>query len=139
MSSVLNCSRDVDLRGHGDGHGRHSRPDDPHHRRDSRVQRVHEIGNLALWDEHLRARRLVQPVVSAITHDADDLAIRLARELAHAAAADHKVLADRIGVRPELLGHGFVDDDDRRSSLRIAVGEGASADDRDLEDLEVSR
>ena len=62
------------------------------------------------------------------------------RELAHDALADDEALVERIALRPELLGHRLVDDDDRRATWRVSRSLNvASALHRDLEHLEVAR
>src|SRR5215472_18052628 len=48
------------------------------------------------------------------------------------------MFAKRILVGPELLGHGFVDDGNRRSFFAVGIGELAAAEERHLQSVEVS-
>ena len=114
------------------------RPDDPRNRRQADVQCVGGVGHLRLRDPHLRLRLAVEPAGFDVGDDADDLTFAFGGELAHHALADDEPVRQRIGLRPVLPRHGFVDDDDWRRRARVPIVERPSALDRDLEDFEVA-
>src|SRR5262245_53053904 len=118
--------------------GLHLRPHDPRHWREPDVERVRQIGHLSLRNEHLRSWLAVETAIARVTHDADDLAFRFVRELAHDAAPDDQPFADRACLRPVLLRHCLVDEDNRLSMAVVALDKRASLLHRDLEYLEVA-
>ena len=113
------------------------RADDPGHRREPHVQRVGGIGNLRLRDVHRRPGHVVQAAVARVADHADNRAIGIRAELAHA-AADGEPLVQRIALRPVLLRERFVDDDHAGRAAVVEIRERAPALHGDLEDLEVA-
>src|SRR5437660_4605031 len=88
---------------------------------------------VTLLERHIveSARVLHQALILRVLNDADDLHERAI------GAFGPEMFAKRVLVRPELLGHGFVDDGNGRSFFAVGIGELALAEERDMLSIDV--
>ena len=88
---------------------------------------------VTLLERHIveSARVLRQALILRLLNDADDLHERAI------GAFGAEMFAKRVLVGPELFGHGFVDDGDRRSLFAVGIGEFAATQDWHLQSVEV--
>ena len=92
-----------------------SRPDHP---RDGTKESIQER-DLTVWrlrERHVRggARIAIQPLITNVADNADDLPWNAFLELRARPAADQKPIVERVAVRPESPSHGLIDEDDGR-------------------------
>src|SRR5262245_34348080 len=113
-------------------------PHDPSQRHYACVERIDAVRHLRLRDIHRRSWIAVQAVVADIGYYANDLA-RLIGKFRTNALADDDTVRQRVAVGPELLGHCLIDDNHGRRSPAVLVSECASAQQRDLEYIEITR
>ena len=71
------------------------------------------VGYLCLGNDHERPRIAVQSAVTDVADDTESPAARFL-ELGPYVLADDDLLADGILLGPELLGHGFIENNDIR-------------------------
>ena len=112
-STRVQLALDRDPQRHRIGGG----PDRPRQRKDVVGERRQPFGHLALRHVHHADVRVLQPVLAHVADDPDDLPRRLL-ELRPEPLADDDQLPDRILLRPVLLRHRLVDDDDPRRPRR---------------------
>src|SRR5262245_6542825 len=96
--------------------------------------------DLGLENVYCGRRIVVRSIVANIADDSDDLprGVFKVHSTAYDASSHSDALANRVGVRPELFGHRLVDDDNRRAA-RVLIRENSSAQQRNLEDVEIAR
>src|SRR5262249_30267424 len=110
--------------------------DRPYHCAAPIIPCVNSVNCLGYQLVHHRLRIADQSFVSDVSHHTDNLASRLFILSAHVCG---DALSYRVAVRPELLGHRFVDEYDGRGMLSIPLREHPSSTQRNSEDLKITR
>jgi hypothetical protein len=124
-------------------HGTHgvrlaARANDPGDGSEVYVERAERIGELCVGHIGCRLRVAVEPAIMDFSGDADDDARGFRGQLSHGESlADPDALPERVGLRPELPDHFLVDDDLAFGSSIVALGKRSSANDGNLENVEI--
>ena len=115
----------------------HAGAHDPPQGRDAGVEFGNFVGHLRDWDVHGGTGVLIESAIARVADNTDHLAGRLGEDRSHA-RSDNDAVVEGIAVGPELAGHGFINYDHAGSGSVVAVGEIASAEDGNLEDIEIT-
>src|SRR5687767_12287676 len=115
-------------------------PHDPRQLNTNAIEEGHLVVR-GLWQRHVRrwSRLKLQAYVVNITNDADNLTRRRFLVIRARALSNQDALVQRTLIGPELPRQRLIHDDDRCRSSSIAIGERASGDQRDFENLKVTR